>query len=99
MKVKKIKYIEIPVFAGGLLLLALMNPEDSGTTLCLLEHLGYPYCPGEGLGHSISYFFRGEIDSSLEANFMGPFAVSILTFRILYLFKNYYSEKNRLKEK
>ena len=96
--VKKIKYLEIPVFIGGLLLLAIMDPGNSGTTLCLLEHLGYPFCPGEGLGHSISFLFRGEIKSSVEANFMGPFAVGILIFRITYLFKEYYTEQITIKE-
>ena len=95
---KKLKYLEIPVFICGLILLAMMDPGNSGTTLCLLEHLGYPYCPGEGIGHSIAYFFRGDINSSLEANFMGPFAVVILTFRIIYLFREYYKEQKRFKE-
>ena len=80
------KYIEIPVFAAGLIALALMNPENSGPDLCLLEYFGFVYCPGDGLGHSIAYIFRGNLESAIEANFMGPFAVGMLSMRIIYLF-------------
>jgi hypothetical protein len=82
-----IKYLEVPVFIAGLFALALMDPLNSGPDLCLLEFMGYPYCPGDGLGHSIAYFFRGELSSAFEANFMGPFAVGMLLFRIIYLSK------------
>lgn len=84
------KYFEISVFGLGLLLLALMNPETvNSPSLCLFDFIGIPFCPGEGLGHSISYLFRGEIYSAIESNVLGPFAIIILGGRVAHLmFKN-----------
>lgn len=84
-------YFEITAFSVGLLLLALMDPTTAnGPGLCLLENLDFPYCPGDGLGHSVSFIFRGEIYNALEANILGPFAIIILLGRIFQLLlKNY----------
>jgi len=80
------QYFEIVVFSGGLLALALMNPETThGPGFCLFERLGVPFCPGDGLGHSIAYLFRGEIYNALHANILGPLTVIILTGRIVHL--------------
>ena len=78
------------VFTIGLLLLGFMNPENSGTSFCLFDLAGFEFCPGEGLGHSISYTFRGDFDSALNAHFAGPLAVIVLSLRIMHLWhKNY----------
>lgn len=80
-------YFEIAAFSIGLFLLALMDPYSAnGPGLCLLENLGFQYCPGDGLGHSISFLFRAEIYKAMEANLLGPFALIIITGRIIYLF-------------
>ncbi len=83
-------YFEVTAFTLGLVLLAMMDPTTtSGPGLCLLENLGFEYCPGDGLGHSISFTFRGQLSNALQANILGPFAIIILGSRILYLlFKN-----------
>ncbi|SMO34594.1 Protein of unknown function [Gracilimonas mengyeensis] len=73
------------VFSGGLLLLALMEPTTTGTSWCLFELVGFDFCPGEGLGHSIAYTFRGDITSALDAHFAGPAAVIILISRIVHI--------------
>lgn len=79
-------YFEVLAFSTGLLLLALMNPETAnGISLCLFDQIGVPFCPGEGLGHSISYLFRGEVGSAIEANILGPFAIIIIGGRITHL--------------
>lgn len=80
------KYFEVLAFSTGLLLLALMDPEASnGFSLCLFDLIGIPFCPGDGLGHSVSYFFRGQINNALEANLLGPFAIFIIGGRIAHL--------------
>ncbi len=85
----------------GLVALALMNPQTTGPDFCLLEFLGYSYCPGEGLGHSIAYLFRGQLDSAIEANIMGPFAVGMLSLRIIYQIKRLIKDifQNRIIQK
>lgn len=92
------KHLEWIVFAGGLILLAAMSPEDAGTSLCLFEWAGFEFCPGEGLGHSISFTFRGEWTSALNAHFAGPAAVLLLISRILYLWKTIYKESKSKNE-
>lgn len=80
-------YFEIIAFSAALVALALMNPEAAGgETYCLFEQLGITFCPGEGLGHSISYTFRGEISNALGANVLGPLSIAIIGWRIGYLF-------------
>lgn len=85
------KYFEVSAFALGLLLLAMMNPEiTNGPSLCLFDFMGITFCPGEGLGHSISYIFRGQFDNAIESNLLGPFAIVIIGGRMVHLlFKNY----------
>jgi len=82
------QYFEIIAFGAGLLALALMNPETAqGPGFCLFERLGVPYCPGDGLGHSIAYLFRGDIYNSIHANILGPLTVIILLGRIAHLWR------------
>lgn len=78
-------HIEWIVFLGGLIAMALMDPLSTGHSLCLFEAVGFKYCLGEGLGHSIAFLFRGEFYNAIEANFMGPVAVVVLSSRIISL--------------
>lgn len=79
-------YFEIAAFSAGLLLLALMNPDlNYSSSWCLFDWVGISFCPGEGLGHSIAYTFRGDIYNALEANVLGPLSVVILISRIGFL--------------
>ena len=82
------QHSEWMVFLVGLILLAGMNPYVDGTSFCLLDILGFAYCPGEGLGHSIAFLFRGELAMSLEANLMGVVVVVGLSVRIISIWKN-----------
>lgn len=90
------KNFEWIALAAGLFLLAIMSPYDKGQSFCLLEYAGYDFCPGDGLGHSISFFFRGEFQNSLHAHFMGMPAVLILSMRILFLLNNNFNQKERI---
>lgn len=93
------KYFEIAAFSMGLLLLAFMDPYSAtGPSLCLIDNLGFEYCPGDGLGHSVAYIFRGELSNALEANILGPFAIIILSGRIFYLFYNNLFNRNKISE-
>lgn len=86
------RHLEWFVFCMGILLLALMNPAEAGTSFCIFDLVGIEFCPGEGLGHSIAYTFRGELDQALNAHFAGPFAILILSARIVYLWRNLFKQ-------
>lgn len=88
--VKKVvqKHSEWVIFSLGLILLALMSPDNTDASLCLFEWLGVEFCPGDGLGHSISYTFRGNIRAALDAHLAGPAAVLIITLRIVSIWKD-----------
>ncbi len=99
----KIKYIfknyfEIAAFSLGLALLAFMDPSSTaGFDLCLFDQLGISFCPGDGLGHSISYTFQGDINNALNANILGPFSIIILSSRIVYLIHKRFKNPNNQK--
>jgi hypothetical protein len=60
-----------------------MDPAaTSESSLCLLQQLGFTFCPGCGLGHSISWLFHGNIVASFQAHPFGMPAVVILLHRI-----------------
>lgn len=78
--------VEAYIWTAGLIALACTNPNHVGLfDLCLFKKLGLPFCPGCGLGHSISFLFRGQISSAFSAHPLGPFAVFVLVGRILTL--------------
>ncbi len=79
--------LEALIWLVALISLALTIPENDHYSFCVFHNLGFKYCPGCGLGHSISYFFHGEITKSFNAHPLGIFAVVILTYRIIFLFK------------
>lgn len=80
------KHFEWIVFSIALILIIAMNPYiNQGASFCLFERAGITFCPGEGLAHSIAYFFRGDVSNALEANLLGPVAFFVLAFRIGYL--------------
>ncbi|MEQ8577632.1 MAG: DUF2752 domain-containing protein [Balneola sp.] len=91
---KKIRpHIEWVAFTTGLVLMAMMDPLSSGSSFCFFEFVGIEFCPGEGLGHSIAWVFRGEFENAVSANLFGIPAVLILSLRILQIWKDLYLNK------
>lgn len=86
------RHLEWIVFGAGLILLGLMSPENAGVSFCFFDFIGIDFCPGEGLGHSISYTFRGDFSSAIKAHFAGPATVIILSSRIIYVWRNLYNQ-------
>lgn len=72
---------EALIWIAALIFLAVNNPADHHYTLCPLDNIGISYCPGCGLGRSIGYFFRLEVESSLLAHPLGTPAVFLLVYR------------------
>ncbi len=76
--------------------LALTDPLKEGhASLCLIKNTGLGFCPGCGLGHSISWLFRGNIAASIQSHPLGIPAVIILLMRSYKLLKNdiYYTRQ------
>ena len=86
-------FLRIPreawLWMAGLFALALHDPH-TGThfALCPLHYLGFDFCPGCGLGRSISYLMHGEVVNALSMHPLGLFALIILTYRIVQLIRN-----------
>ncbi|HEU5054432.1 MAG TPA: DUF2752 domain-containing protein [Hanamia sp.] len=80
------KYFELTAWILALTLLAFMDPTtDPLYSLCPLKFIGFKFCPGCGLGHSISYLFRGNLKASFECHPLGLFALIIIGTRIYKL--------------
>lgn len=89
-------HFEWVTLTTGLLLMALLDPATDAQTLCPIERMGFEYCPGEGLGRSVSLAFRGEFMASIAMHPAGIAAILILSGRIFTLLKkNYITNKAR----
>jgi len=83
------RYFEIAVWITALITLALMNPAaDRHFSLCAFKWMGFEFCPGCGLGHSITWLFRGEFMKSFNEHPLGLVALAVLLHRIFTLIKN-----------
>ena len=79
----------------GLTILAIYQPtQGHHFTLCLFNWSGFDFCPGCGLGRSISHFFHGEFAASIYSHPLGIPAVFILLSRTLILFRTYILTNN-----
>lgn len=84
------RHLEAVIWIVAIIALALTSPVDQCYSLCLFHHLGISWCPGCGLGHSISWLFRGEIVESFNAHPLGIPALLIIGIRVgKILYRNY----------
>lgn len=79
------RYFEIAIWSTALVLLTLMPPNDVHYSLCPLKAAGIDFCPGCGLGHSLSWLLHGEFRNSLHTHPLGVFALGVLVYRIITL--------------
>ena len=78
---------EAVVWITGILLMGFMSPADGHASLCPVRLSGLGFCPGCGLGHSISWLFRGEFQQSFHAHPLGIAALLILIWRIVVVLR------------
>jgi len=81
-------HIEAWFWITAIILLIISNPSSNHVSLCMFKNLNLGFCPGCGLGHSISWLFRGEFINSFQAHPLGLPAVIILLYRSFKLLKN-----------
>jgi hypothetical protein len=80
------KYFELTFWIAALASLAFTDPAGPAHfSLCPLKAIGITWCPGCGLGHSISWLFRGNIRNSFHAHWLGIPALIIILYRIYTL--------------
>ena len=77
---------EAAIWAAALIVLALGNPNsDFHFTIFWPYYVWGIKSPGFGLGHSISYLFRGDVISAIESHILGIPAVAIILWRVVTL--------------
>ncbi|MEO6522638.1 MAG: DUF2752 domain-containing protein [Mucilaginibacter sp.] len=82
---------ELIFWVAAMLALVVSNPyQASHFEICPLKLMGITWCPGCGIGHSISFLFHGNIQASLHAHWLGIPALIIISRRILFLIPRFY---------
>ena len=77
---------EAAIWVVGLTVVALGNPEsDFHFTIFWPYYVWGIESPGHGLGHSISYLFRGDVYQSAQTHLLGIPAVAIIAWRVVTL--------------
>ncbi|MBB5437128.1 hypothetical protein HDC92_000796 [Pedobacter sp. AK017] len=85
---KTLKHIpfELIFWIGAMILLATANPDKHGDaqhfTLCPLANMGFSWCPGCGIGRSITQVFHGNFTESFAHHWFGVPALLIICWRI-----------------
>jgi hypothetical protein len=91
------KYFELIFWVSALVALAIADPATPGHySLCPLKAMGFTWCPGCGLGHSISWLLHGSISNSWQAHWLGIPATCIILYRIYTLSIQRLSGNNKL---
>lgn len=81
-------HIEAFIWIIALISLASMDPTlEQHYTFCLFSNLGLTFCPGCGIGHSISSTLRGNFIQAFSYHPLGAFAIIMLLYRIFIIFR------------
>ncbi|MDQ2658023.1 MAG: DUF2752 domain-containing protein [Bacteroidota bacterium] len=72
-----------------MIVLAVVDAGSSHLTICPFSNAGFEFCPGCGLGRSVSHAIHGDFRESIQVHPLGIFAVIVLSFRIANLTKLY----------
>ena len=78
-------HFEWIALAGMLVAAATIDPS-SASLFCPIEWAGFEYCPGSGIGRSMSSALRGDFSGSFELHPAGIPAVIIMSGRIGNIF-------------
>ncbi|PKL86764.1 MAG: hypothetical protein CVV22_01340 [Ignavibacteriae bacterium HGW-Ignavibacteriae-1] len=86
---KYFRHIELLFWVSALFWLAFVEIKTVHFTFCPLSNAGLDFCPGCGLGQSVSLIMSGNVLQSFEAHPLGMFALIIILHRIYVLISNY----------
>ena len=85
-RVKSLVDFEALIWAVGLAIVAIGDPNsERHFTLFWPQWVFGIQSPGFGLGHSIGFLFRGDLQSSLNSHLLGAPVVAVLLWRIVTL--------------
>ena len=82
------KYFELTAWLTALIYLALIDPAAKHFSWCVFNLLGITWCPGCGIGHSVSFLMHGDFQKSFDSHYLGFFALAVIVHRIYVLSKN-----------
>jgi len=81
--------LELIFWIGSLAAVLLLDPQGgSHLSLCPLSQLGIEWCPGCGLGRSMSLLARGQFQASWTMHPLALLAYVVIISRIWQLIKN-----------
>ena len=105
MKTERFKFIlkivelEAVLWFAGLIYLLTVNPyEVQQFSFCPFHNLGITFCPGCGLGRSISFIYHGDLFHSLQTHPLGVIALILISIRIIKLSNKMYHNYHKTKE-
>ena len=85
-RIRRLIDLEALIWTLGLIVVAVGDPSsDTHFTLFWPQWVFGIESPGKGLGHSIGYLFRGDVNASLQSHWLGLPVVVILAHRIVSL--------------
>lgn len=101
MKFKQIiqftgQHLELLIWVAAVVGLFFSSADNHHYTLCPLDNLGFSYCPGCGLGRSVSLALHGRLTDSLQMHPFGLIAVIVILHRI-FILSNSFIKFNHLK--
>ncbi|MBN8546629.1 MAG: DUF2752 domain-containing protein [Ignavibacteria bacterium] len=92
----KSPWFEVTIWVAAIFYLFFYDPfKESDFTFCIYSNLGFEYCPGCGLGRSVSYLLHGEPGLSWETHKLGLLALPMLLYRIVQISYTQYNFKKK----
>lgn len=80
--------LELIFWCIALTWLAVIDPSAEHYSFCFYRYIGIDFCPGCGIGHSISLILHGNFQAAFESHFAGFIAVPVILWRIYRLICN-----------
>jgi len=81
MIMKLWQHFELLIWLGALVLLYFLDVEQEHFSLCVINALGFSWCPGCGIGHSIHYALQLDFSNAWREHYFGIPATGIILFR------------------
>lgn len=89
--------LELLFWTGSLTALFFMPVSGQHFSLCVLSALGFSWCPGCGLGHSVHYYLHLDFARGWHEHYLGAFALIVILYRIFQLLPFHFNTKSKSK--